>query len=71
MTKQQIIQSFKDSFGSDTEYINHVREVGKTTVRCEFVDWIDYLGKNGEITERQRQNTTASDKDLFKFNIEL
>lgn len=71
MTKQQIIQSFKDSFGSDTDYINHVREVGKTTVRCEFVDWIDYLGEDHQITEYQRQNTTASDKDLFKFNIEL
>lgn len=71
MTKQQIIQNFKDSFGSDTDYINHVREVGKTTVRCEFVDWIDYLGRDHQITEYQRQNTTASDKDLFKFNIEL
>lgn len=71
MTKQQIIQSFKDSFGSDTDYIKHVREVGKTTVRCEFCDYIDYLGRNGDITERQRQNTTASEKDLFKFNIEL
>jgi hypothetical protein len=71
MTKQQIIQSFKDSFGSDIDYINHVREVGKTTVRCEFVDWIDYLGRDHQITEYQRQNTTASDKDLFKFNIEL
>lgn len=71
MTRQQIIQSFKDSFGSDTEYINHVREVGKTTVRCEFVDWVDYLAKDHQITEKQRQNTTASDRDLFKFNIEL
>ena len=71
MTKQQIIQSFKNSFGSDTDYINHVREVGKTTARCEFVDWIDYLGRDHQITEYQRQNTTASDKDLFKFNIEL
>lgn len=71
MTKQQIIQNFKDSFGSDTDYINHVREVGKTTVRCEFVDYIDYLGRDHQITEYQRQNTTASDKDLFKFNIEL
>ena len=71
MTKQQIIQSFKDSFGSDTEYINHVREVGKTTVRCEFIDWIDYLRKDGEITEYQAQNTTASDKDLFKIKIEF
>ena len=71
MTKQQIIQSFKDSFGADTDYINHVREVGKTTVRCEFVDYIDYLGRDHQITEYQRQNTTASDKDLFKFNIEL
>ena len=71
MTKQQIIQSFKESFGSDTDYINHVREVGKTTVHCEFVDWIDYLAKDHQITEKQRQNTTASDKDLFKFNIKL
>ena len=71
MTKQQIINSFKESFGSDLDYINHVREVGKTTVRCEFCDYIDYLGRNGDITERQRQNTTASEKDLFKFNIEL
>ena len=51
MTKQQIIQSFKNSFGSDTDYINHVREVGKTTARCEFVDWIDYLGRDHQITE--------------------
>ena len=71
MNRKQIIQSFKDSFGSDLDYIQHVREVGKTTVRCEFVDWIDYLGKDGQITERQRQNTTASDKELFSFNFSL
>lgn len=71
MTKKQIIQSFKDSFGSDLKYIQHVREVGKTTVRCEFIDWIDYLGRDHQITEYQRQNTTASEKELFNFNIKL
>ena len=71
MNRQQIIQSFKDSFGSDLDYIQHVREVGKTTVRCEFVDWIDFLSRDGEITEKQRQNTTASDKELFNFKINL
>ena len=71
MNRQQIIQSFKDSFGSDLDYIQHVREVGKTTVRCEFVDWIDFLSRDGEITEKQRQNTTASDKELFSFNLSL
>ena len=71
MNRKQIIQSFKDSFGSDLKYIQHIREVGKTTVRCEFVDWIDYLGRDHQITEYQRQNTTASDKELFHVNIKL
>ena len=69
MNKKQIIQSFKDSFGSDTDYINHIREVGKTTVRCEFCDYLDYLNKDGSITDRQRQNTVASNNELFKINI--
>lgn len=71
MTRNQIIQSFKDSFGSKMDYACHVIQVGKTTVRCEFVDWIDYLGRDGQITERQRQNTTASDKELFDLKIKL
>ena len=71
MNRKQIIESFKESFGSDLDYIQHVREVGKTTVRCEFCDWLDYLNKDGEITDKQRQNTVASDKELFNFNIQL
>lgn len=27
-------------------------------IRCAFVDYVDYLMKNGEITEKQANNTT-------------
>lgn len=71
MTHKEIIQDFKNSFGSDLDYIQHVRDVGKTTVRCEFVDWLDYLGKDKQITQRQVQNTVATDKELFNISIDL
>lgn len=71
MNRKQIIQSFKDSFGSDLDYIKFVRENGKTTTRCAFNDWLDYLNKDGEITDKQRQYTVPSEKELFNFNIQL
>ena len=27
-------------------------------IRCSFVDYVDYLLKNGDITEKQANNTT-------------
>lgn len=71
MTKKEIIQNFKDQFGSDLDYISHIRNVGKTTVRYEFNCYLDCLCKDGEITNRQYQNTTASDKELFGVSIKL
>ena len=65
MTKQDVIKEFKSSFGSDLEYITYVRLNGRTTTRCAFVDFVDYLHRDGRITDKQAQNITASDKDLF------
>lgn len=71
MTRKEIIEDFKQLFGSEGDYINHVRSVGRTTVRCEFCDHLDYLQKDGQITERQRCNTVASDKELFEVKVRL
>ena len=71
MTRKQIIQSFKDSFGGDLEYITYVRLNGKTTTRCAFVDYLDSLRRDGVITEKQQFETTASDKELFDVHIDL
>lgn len=68
MNHDQIVKSFKASFGEDEfDYIRHVRKVGKTTVRCEFVDYLDYLRRDGQITEEQQFETTAGDEELFYY----
>lgn len=71
MTREQIIKSFKESFGDEGDYIRHVRKVGKTTVRVEFVDYLDYLRRDGQITDQQQFETVASDEELFEVHIEL
>ena len=72
MTRDQIIQSFKLSFGDDEfDYVRHAKKVGRTTVRCEFVDYLDYMQKDGQITEKQRMDTVASDEELFDYEIEV
>lgn len=69
MTKKEIIKSFKNTFGDTADYIKHIQNVGKTTVRCEFIDYLDYLRSDKQITEKQAFNITASDKDLFDIHI--
>ena len=71
MDKKAIIESFKQSFGGITEYVAFVRLHGKTTTRCAFNDYLDSLCKDGQITEKQRMNTTASDEELFKIRYDL
>ena len=65
MKKAEIIKEFKQSFGSDLEYITAVRLNGRTTIRCMFVDFLDSLRRDGRITDNQAQTITASDKELF------
>lgn len=33
-----------------------VARLGKTTIRCYWVDYCDYLSRDKQITEKQRQN---------------
>lgn len=33
-----------------------VARLGTTTIRCYWADYVDYLGKDKQITEKQRQN---------------
>lgn len=33
-----------------------VARLGKTTIRCCWVDYCDYLSRDKQITEKQRQN---------------
>lgn len=37
--------------------INELKKViGSTTIRCYWCDYVDYLARDGHITERQRNN---------------
>ena len=33
-----------------------IKKIGVTTIRCYWVEYVDYLAKNHQITERQRYN---------------
>lgn len=33
-----------------------IAKLGKTTIRCLWVDYCDYLSRDKQITEKQRQN---------------
>ena len=32
------------------------KAIGSTTIRCYWCDYVEYLARNGDITERQRNN---------------
>ena len=57
MTKKQAIQDFWEyyitQFGSKA---NAIKQVGKTTLRCAWVDYVDYLNKDHLITDKQAFN---------------
>ena len=55
MTKKQAEQEFwqyyVDLYGHKE---NAIMQLGITTIRCAWVDFIDYLSKDHRITEHQR-----------------
>ena len=65
INKQEIYNNFKATFGdSKYDYLKAIETNGKTTMRVMFGDYLDYLQKDGQITERQRMNTLAP-KELY------
>lgn len=60
MTKKEIIAEYIATYYGDRFNLARELENGdRVAVRCGFVDFLDHLAKDGRITERQRQNTTA------------
>lgn len=53
--KAQYINELKEAENCRT-LAELVARVGEVSIRCGWVDYVDYLNKNGEITERQAQN---------------
>lgn len=65
LKKQDIYNQFIAQFGdSKYDYLKAIETQGKTTLRCMFVDFIDMLLKNGDITEKQA-NTITAPKELY------
>lgn len=65
MTQKQVYEQFKQSFGSSKyDYLKAIEENGKTTMRCWFIDFVDYLLKDHQITQKQANNITAP-KELY------
>lgn len=57
MNKRQVRQLFWESFGFNKEKEYKIKRLRpqkdfRTDVRCAFVDYIDNLSKNGEISEK-------------------
>lgn len=57
MTKKQAEQEFWqyyfDLYGSKQ---NAIKQLGKTTLRCAWVDYVDYLNRDHLITDKQAYN---------------
>lgn len=60
MTKKEIIAEYVATYYGDIYNLKRELQQGdRVAVRCGLVDFLDYLAKDGRITERQRTNTTA------------
>ena len=57
MNKKQMLQEFTEVYYGDKYNLQRAVDQDKVKVRGEFLDYIDYLAKDGRITERQRNNT--------------
>lgn len=65
MTQKEIYEAFKESFGeSKYDYLKAIETNGKTTMRCAFLDFVEMLRANGDITEKQAYRITAP-KELY------
>lgn len=62
MTKAQSIEEFANTYYESVNLLKaHIKDgvVSKTTVRCEYLDFVDYLAKDHRITEHQRMTWCA------------
>lgn len=60
MTRQEAIAEYITTYYGDKYNLARELETGdRVAVRCGFCDFLDYLAKDGRITERQRCTWTA------------
>ena len=59
MTRAEAIAEYIATYYGDIYNLKRELKGDRVAVRCGFVDFLDYLAKDGRITERQRMNWTA------------
>lgn len=65
MTIKEIREEFKRSYGaSKYDFLKAIEEKGKTTIRCEFVEFVDYLLKDHRISQKQADRATGP-KEIY------
>ena len=57
MNKKQMLDEFTELYYGDKYNLQRAVNQDCVKVRCEFLDFVDYLANEGRITERQRNNT--------------
>lgn len=59
MTFRETKRSFLNELMRENRCVNLnelISLIGKTNIRCYWCDYVDYLAKDHQITEKQRQN---------------